>query len=98
MRPKDTWWEDAECRDSDPRDFEAMVTGSGRRAFSRKDQWATARAICARCPVMEDCFWDALERPNTLVGHHEEMFVAGLTPQEMRAKRKKWNAIKGKTA
>lgn len=102
MRERDTWWEDAQCRDADPRDFEAKLLPSGRRRQSAsraaERDWAVARQICDACPVREQCFWEALEHPETLVGTYEEMFIAGHTPEEMREARKKWERIKRRKA
>ena len=100
MKIEAFWWERANCKDADPYDFEAKRLPSGRRKQSRvgsktaERDWAAARAICEACPVRESCFWEALAQPTTLVGPHEEMFVAGLTPEEMRVKRRHWERMR----
>ena len=95
MPERDTWWERAACRDADPRDFEPKKLPNGRRrrgdaTIKAERDWSVAREICAECPVREECFWEALTHPETLIGTHEEMFIAGCTPEEMREFRRKF--------
>lgn len=68
------WWLEAACRGMDPNVF---FTES-------KTKVAKAKAICAECPVREDCLADALEMPEHL---QEYGIRAGLTPSELLAYR-----------
>lgn len=96
------WWERAGCRDADPRDFEPKRLPGGRHRRSDatnkvQRDWKVARDICAACPVRESCFWEAVEKPNTLIGAHEEMFIAGCTPEEMRVHRQNYGRMQRAT-
>lgn len=54
-----TDWADAACGQLDPR-VAARYFGAG---IAEHFEAATARAICARCPILVDCLADAIARP-----------------------------------
>ncbi|EID53436.1 WhiB family transcriptional regulator [Saccharomonospora xinjiangensis] len=67
------WWQDAACRDEDPElFFPVSDMGPGAR------QTARAKAVCARCPVRDQCLRYALEN-----GLDHGIF-GGLTERERR--------------
>ena len=97
MKIEPYWWERAKCRDADPKDFESKPLPGGRRRRDadgkhRRRDWSAAMAICAECPVRESCFWDAMQATSTLVAT-DELFRAGLTPDELRVKRQAWQRM-----
>ncbi|GAA3251341.1 hypothetical protein GCM10017691_63750 [Pseudonocardia petroleophila] len=74
------WHTFAACRDVDPELFFPVTTTGA--TFER--QVATAKAVCAGCPVITECFVEAFELlPHGIAG--------GLTPEERRASR--WHQI-----
>lgn len=77
----DAWWDRAACRGVDPVIFEPPVIGSRLQKVSAVD-WTAARAVCGRCPVIEQCFKEAV-RMSPPEQSREEMFVAGCTPGEI---------------
>ena len=48
----EAWQEQAVCRDLDP---ELFFHPDGERGPSRRNRIATAKAICATCPVRQQC-------------------------------------------
>jgi WhiB family transcriptional regulator, redox-sensing transcriptional regulator len=66
-RPK--WWDSAACRGLD---LAAWFPNRG-------DATKAAKAICASCPVREDCLEFALAAPESLAG-----IFAGTTPRDRR--------------
>ena len=62
MKRRDYWQEDAACRGMDPNIFMPLETG-GAITIEVRDHNARAKAICARCPVVEQC--KALVRTDT---------------------------------
>jgi hypothetical protein len=71
--PGREWRSEAACRGSDPELF--FPTAEADQA--RKGQVAAAKAVCARCPVRQECLTEALARiPYGIAG--------GLTEQERR--------------
>lgn len=69
------WRMDAACRDHDP-ELWHPVGESGAHC----GQIAEAKAVCARCPVAEQCLADALTMPSTTTG-----IWGGTTETERRA-------------
>lgn len=62
LAPATAWRTRAACRDSDPDAFH-------RREGDRTHTWyATARTICATCPVRRDCIEAALAGPKPVDG------------------------------
>lgn len=53
----DKWWQEAMCKDADPRWF--FPEGEQRNSYQ------LARQYCARCPVALQCLQDALSIPGT---------------------------------
>ncbi|MEU3282932.1 WhiB family transcriptional regulator, partial [Streptomyces antibioticus] len=47
---------------------------------NNENEIAAAKAICGRCPVRVECFWDAVR-----TGDNEHGIRAGLRPNERRA-------------
>ncbi len=74
------------CADVDPDIF--YPTGTSREYAN----WAPARAVCARCPVIRECR-DATDRieAERPVSEVDGMF-AGETPKERKARRKRSRA------
>jgi len=77
MTPRHVDWTAAACRDQDPELFFPVGDGS----FG-KDQVARAKAICGRCPLVEQCRDWALE-----AGIAEGVW-GGYTEQERRSLRR----------
>ena len=50
------WWEKAQCADQPLNNY--VLTG-------QRDKQATARQLCAGCPVKPQCAWDALEHQDS---------------------------------
>lgn len=76
-----SWWEYAECRNSDPKVFQYPVAAQG-AALRRGHRFTSARALCAVCPVRRKCLDDALVQHPPHVGGFE-MYQAGFTPPEL---------------
>jgi hypothetical protein len=66
------WHDDAACRDAAPALFFPEVGGTATKA----------KAICAGCPVREQCLDDAIER------NEEHGVWGGMTPEERRTFRR----------
>ena len=81
MKHEDTWWERAACRDVDPAIFEPPVIRSRMQKISAVD-WSAAKRVCDQCPVIEQCFKEAVKMPPP-EHSREELFVAGCTPGEI---------------
>jgi WhiB family transcriptional regulator, redox-sensing transcriptional regulator len=65
------WWDWAACREEDPELF--FPLGSG---LSASLQTTSAKAICRRCPVLEQCLrW-------AVAADLREGMCGGTTPQE----------------
>ena len=62
--PSPEWAENAACRGMDPDIFFPIDDRQPARGKApRRDVYATARAICDRCEVREDCLDEALAMP-----------------------------------
>ncbi len=72
--PRDGWQERAACRDEDPELF--FPVGSLGPAAQQE---AKAKAVCARCPVVEQCLAYAMQ-----TGQDYGIW-GGMTPDERRA-------------
>jgi WhiB family transcriptional regulator, redox-sensing transcriptional regulator len=67
-----SWWDLAACRSADPElFFPISITGAGRAEVTR------AKALCARCPIREQCLDYALDS-------HQVYGVWGGTSEEER--------------
>jgi WhiB family redox-sensing transcriptional regulator len=68
-----------------PADWRSQAACLGKAAAMHPDnnerEIATAKAICARCPVRVECFWDAVR-----TGDNEHGVRAGLRANERRAR------------
>lgn len=71
------------------RDSASCASVGGEFWFPEKGEPAgEAKQICARCPVIGECLWDALERGDVTYG-----VLGGKSPQERRSLlRKHWRA------
>ena len=80
------WWHDATCREHGPGMFEPAP---GRNSLDN-GQIVNARRICDGCPVKDACLTDALEREDA----YNVTFRAGLTPEQLRAARRRTNTTR----
>lgn len=96
------WWDDAACKDVDPDIFVPKNLRGGRRKDGAPPpvrDWKEARAVCAGCPVIEDCLNYTLQYTPTAVhdGVYDALFVAGRTPEElMQLRRRKDQLERGR--
>jgi WhiB family redox-sensing transcriptional regulator len=81
------WRELAACRDSDPSLFFPIGTTG-----SAIEQIEAAKAICAQCPVQEECLNYALET------NQEAGVWGGYAEDERRRLRKRWLAERRRRA
>ena len=82
-----TWQEAAACRSTDPEIFFPIgTTGTAIEQINK------AKAICAICPVQEDCLQYALET------NQEAGLWGGYAEDERRRLRKRWLAERRKRA
>lgn len=77
VRPDVSWTDLAACRHEDPELFFPISTKGPGRA-----QTEEAKAVCARCPVRQECLEYALAT------HQEAGIWGGLTEDELRALRR----------
>lgn len=77
VRPDVSWTDLAACRFEDPELFFPISTKGPGRA-----QTEEAKAVCARCPVRQECLEYALAT------HQEAGIWGGLTEDELRALRR----------
>lgn len=90
MPERDTWWDRAACKETDPAIFTTPKNGG--YAWNNFEH---ARKLCGGCPVRTDCLADALNQPPTwshpdfdgggqvITATGFSMFQAGLTPAEL---------------
>lgn len=87
---EDEWRDDAACRTMDPAIFYPVPVGNGAAVkIARRgvDPYAEARAICASCPVRDECLNFALA-----IRDREGMY-GGTDPEERRRiLRRRWEA------
>lgn len=79
------WAERAACKhDTDAMTIPEAIPGPyGNRRRAREAHIARAKALCAGCPVLEQCRDWALTRPDPAYG----MIAGGLDPDQRRARR-----------
>lgn len=84
-----TWKLDAECRGMDPEEameifFPPSALDMGIDAkvsqYDRQHVYDRARAICARCPVQEECYQEAMSEP--VYQSYQIGFRGGLSPAQ----------------
>ncbi|MEW2578402.1 WhiB family transcriptional regulator [Streptomyces syringium] len=68
------WRLQARCRDRDSKLFMPEIAA--------KDKCDRARAICAACPVTDECLAAALQEERGLTYHFRATVRGGLTPRE----------------
>lgn len=82
------WWDQANCRDTDPRIFDAPIPKRSR--FRTQDPWFRARAVCRDCPVILQCLEYTLsEDVHVIHSGGSVPFAAGCTPEEIEELRKR---------
>lgn len=80
-----TWWNAAVCRAEDPQLFFPVGEGPVAKKWAEK-----AKAVCATCPVMDECLQWALDNGQ------DAGIWGGLTPRELRALRRRLHRGKGR--
>lgn len=90
-----SWLDEAACQHVDPAIFEiyrpSRRTPNGYRLIRARD-WNEAREACQGCPVIDQCREAWLNDPRTT--GHEEMFVAGMNPDQIRAELKRRQGVR----
>jgi WhiB family redox-sensing transcriptional regulator len=71
------------CRQVDPDLFFPIGNQAGRPSAEQQLRWAQAKAICRRCPVVDDCLTWALDTGDDVA------VLGATTPAERRAMRRK---------
>ena len=86
-RPDVRWWDLAACAGEDTRLFvHERKYDRNRNGGYTDPQWVkirTAKAMCARCPVVAECLADATD--------HDQSIRGGLLPEERNPRRQAWN-------
>ncbi|MFI8942682.1 WhiB family transcriptional regulator [Streptomyces syringium] len=68
------WRLQARCRDRDSKLFMPKIAA--------KENCGKARAVCAACPVTDECLTAALQEERGLTYHFRATVRGGLTPRE----------------
>jgi WhiB family redox-sensing transcriptional regulator len=58
-----TWTDDAACRKPDAEDAPLFYGPEGESTRERRKRESAAKAICARCPVIQACYRHAMSAP-----------------------------------
>lgn len=95
MPVRDTWWEQMECRDSDPAIFEEPPKAPPGKRYRHDPKWAEeALTLCRRCPVSERCLDEALSRPAESEREFLQRYViGGVMPKEFDQLRRQQRRI-----